>query len=134
MTKRCLILLIAAGTCVGCGSSGRKLESIAVTPTTADAQDFPDGQVQFTATGTYSSSPSIAQLDSTQVTWCVGSSDGTCAGLVNPGAAVDANGLAHCNSGFSGTATILAGVPGQAGNPDAGVPLAPFGSAQLTCP
>jgi len=134
MPGRCLVLLLVVAAACGCGSSGRKLESIAVSPATADAQDFPSGEVQFTATGTYSSSPSTAPLDSTQVTWCVGSSDGTCAGLVNPGAAVDANGLAHCNSGFTGTVTILAGVPGQAGNPDAGVPLAPFGAAQLTCP
>lgn len=48
---------------------------------------------------------------------------------------VDQNGMAQCNAGFVGTATILAG-SGAVGmmNPDQGSQFKVFGSAKLTCP
>ena len=52
----------------GCGNgSPRLLESISVTPASADAQSFPNGQVQFAAVGTYSQPPSPAPI--TQSGW-----------------------------------------------------------------
>jgi hypothetical protein len=119
---------------VGCGSS-RQLQSVTLSPATADAQNFPNGQVQFTATGTYSSSPSPVQLTSQAVTWCVGSTSGLCVGNINPGATLDQNGLAQCVPGFAGTVTILAGTGSSVMmNPDGGTQLTVFGAAQMICP
>jgi hypothetical protein len=128
-----LLPLIAFGI-VGCGGS-RKLQSVALTPASADAEDFLNGQVSFVATGTFSKPPSPAQLTSKDVMWCTGSSDGVCVGNAIPGATVDQNGLAQCSPNFTGIATILAGTASSSmGNPDAGTQLKVFGSAQLTCP
>jgi hypothetical protein len=128
-----LLSLIAFGI-VGCGSS-RKLQSVALTPASADAQNFPNGQVSFTATGTFSKPPSPAQLSSKDVMWCAGSSNGVCVGNAIPGATVDQNGVAKCSPSFTGTATILAGTASSSmANPDAGTQLKVFGSAQLMCP
>jgi len=56
-----LILTLFASLSLSCGStnqnSGRVLVAINVTPTTADAQNFPNGQVVFTATGDFSVPP-----------------------------------------------------------------------------
>jgi hypothetical protein len=128
-----LLLLVAVVTS-GCGG-GRHLQSVTLTPPAADAQNFPNGQVPFVATGTYSKAPSPVNLTSKDVLWCVGSSDGGCVGNAKPGATVDPNGVAQCNSGFTGTATVLAGTPSLVMvNPDSGPLLKVFGSAQLTCP
>jgi hypothetical protein len=119
---------------VGCGSS-RQLQSVRLSPATADAQSFPNGQVQFTATGTYSSSPSPVQLTSQDVMWCVGSTSGLCVGNVSPGATVNQNGLAQCVPTFAGTVTILAGTGSSVMMiPDTGSQLAVFGAAQMSCP
>src|SRR6202140_1684081 len=91
----------------GCGSS-RQLQSVILTPASAEAQSFPGGQIPFAASGTFSKSPSPVELTSKDVQWCVGTSTGACAGNINPGASVDQNGLAQCNAGFVGTANILA--------------------------
>jgi len=54
---------------------------------------------------------------------------------VNPAAIVDQNGLAQGVPSFTGTVTILAGTRSSGmENPDTGVQLNIFGSAQLTCP
>jgi hypothetical protein len=68
------------------------------------------------------------------VTWCVGTSNGMCAGNIATGASVDGKGVAQCRSRFSGTVTILAGKGMPPANPDGGVTLKVFGTAQLTCP
>jgi len=48
---------------------------------------------------------------------------------------VDQTGMAQCDSGFVGTATILAGTQSSVMmNPDQGSQLRIFGSAKLTCP
>ena len=119
---------------VGCGSS-RQLQSVTISPASADAQNFPNGQVSFTATGTFSKKPSPQKLTSKDVTWCGGSSSGVCVGNINPGVTVDPNGLAQCLPGFTGTVTILAGTESSSMmNPDGGSQLKIFGAAQLTCP
>jgi len=129
-----LLLSLIAIAIVGCGSS-RQLKTVALTPALADAKDFPNGQVSFAATGTFSKPPSPSQLTSKDVMWCAGSSDGVCAGNIIPGATVDQNGLAQCSPNFTGTATILAGTASSSmANPDAGTQLKVFGSAQLKCP
>jgi hypothetical protein len=57
----CMLALIAAVS-VACGTmeSTPALESITVGPASADAQAFPQGQVRFRATGTFSRPPSPA--------------------------------------------------------------------------
>jgi len=127
------LVLFAALVMSGCGSS-RQLQSVTLSPASADAQSFPGGQVPFGATGTFSKPPSPSNLTSKDVQWCVGTSTGACVGNINPGASVDQTGLAQCNSGFVGTATILAGNGGVTMNPDGGSQLKVFGSAKLTCP
>ena len=130
-----LLLSLAA---LSCGS-GRHLQSVTLQPATADAQNFPNGLVQFTATGTFSKPPSPQQLTSKDITWCMaaaGSNGGGCAGNVITGGTVDQNGMAQCLLGFSWTAVVVAGTPPKmnSGNPDGGVPLTVSGSAKLTCP
>lgn len=117
---------------LGCGT-GRELQSVAVTPAVADGQNFPNG-VAFSATGTFSKPPSPQQLTSKDVTWCVGGSDGTCAGNIAVRATVDANGVAKCVPGAVGAATILAGKSTPSMIPDEGAHMTVFGTAQLTCP
>lgn len=111
-------ILLAASFLAGCGGS----QPITVSPASADAQNFPNGIVQFTAAGV--SSP----------TWCIGSGSGQCNGNIASVATVDATGHAQCLAGQSGTATVLAGTGGRMILPDGGMQFSHFGSAQLTCP
>ncbi len=101
-----------------CGSN----QPITVSPASADAQNFPNGIVQFTATGVMSP------------TWCIGRSNGSCNGNIASIATIDINGQAQCLAGHSGSVTILAGTGGRVMNPDGGMQFSHFGSAQLTCP
>jgi hypothetical protein len=128
-----LLVLLAATLLSSCGA-GRRLESVTLSPGTADAQSFPNGQVPFAASGTYSRPPSPVPLTSNDVVWCVGA-NGVCAGNIVPGATVDQTGLAQCVPAFVGTVTILAGkASSNMVVPDGGQTLKVFGSAQLTCP
>lgn len=112
------IELLAAG----CGSSNRVIQSVTVTPATADAQNFPNGQVQFTASGTYSQPPSPVALS--QAGWSL--SEGGIATLTG-------NGLAQCVPGATGTVTVKAGVSGPcSGTGCTAVQI--VGTAQLSCP
>ncbi len=121
-----LCLFLVTGMLLACGSS-RSLQSVTVSPATAA-----NSQAQFTATGTYNTSPTSVDITAS-TTWCIGSSNGICDGNIAQGATVSA-GLAQCLSGFSGTVTVLAGQAGSMTLPDQGTPLKPYGSAQLTCP
>jgi hypothetical protein len=130
-----IILLITTG----CGSSGQ-LQTVTVTPGTADAKNFPSGQVQFAALGKYSNSSSPVPLTSREIFWCYGGPTnvatpvaGLCAGNIAQFATVDQNGLAQCSPLFQGSVFIYAGVPGQT-MPDQGTLLKLYGAAQLTCP
>ncbi len=114
---------------LGCGSH---LNSVSLSPAVADAQNFPNGQVQFSATGTYGSSSKPVPV--TNLSWCVGTTNGSCYGNIASVASVTGSGVAQCLPGAAGTATILAGSGGHAGMPDQGSTLSVFGTAQLTCP
>ena len=129
----CALLFVTSLLTAGCGSS-RQLQSVALSPATANAHDFANGQVPFSATGTFSKPPSPQRLTGSDITWCVGSSAGHCAGNINLGATVDSNGVAKCVPNFSGVATILAGKATPSINPDGESTLSVFGKAQLTCP
>lgn len=103
----------------GCGSSTpRTLQSVSVMPSVADAQDFPNGQVQFVATGIFNKPPT--RVTPFQVSaWMVNNpSTGSIA-------TIDQTGLATCVPGQSGTVTISIALPGDG-------PL--MKAATLTCP
>ena len=122
-----IAVLVLAG--LGCGSH---LSSVSLSPAVADAQNFPNGQVQFTATGTYGGSSKPVPV--TNLTWCIGSTNGGCNGNIASVATISGSGVAQCLPGATGTATVLAGSGGHARMPDGGSTLSVFGSAQLTCP
>jgi hypothetical protein len=126
-----LCLIIPTST--GCGSTNRQLQSIAVTPATADAQDFSGGIVQFSAVGNYSGS-SPAQGSISAIQWCASPGPGTC--VSQNGVTISQTGLAQCDAGSSGTWTINAdSPPTQASQPggEIGSNIV-VGSATLTCP
>ena len=133
---RCLapVLVLATFGSLSCGSSnpniGRVLLSVSVTPAAADAQSFPNGQVTFTATGTFSLPPTPAPLSfvapyggqfvvnnpaSTTIATVVSNGTGTV--------------TVQCTSGASGTVPVVAS---GAANNGSGIVIT--GSAQLTCP
>jgi hypothetical protein len=126
------LLLIAAAVTLACGSSPHILQSVTISPATADAQN---GEAQFTATGFFTGSPS--EVTPLSATW------GACSQLWQPttGVTVSSNGLARCATGASGTYAIFA-FDGNPSSTTCTVGIAcgppPCGSvantAQLTCP
>ncbi len=125
-----------------CGS-GRQLQSVSVSPASADAKNFSGGHVQFTATGTFNRSPSPSPVTSPAILWCVGEvvsganpTAGICSGNNAQFASVNQSGVAQCTSTPPGQVTtyILAGVPSKPVGIGGGQPLRLYGSAQLTCP
>jgi hypothetical protein len=132
----CLFGLAGAGAAIlSCGSSAQhQLQSITLSPATADAQQYPDGQVQFVVTGYYNTAPlTVAPLPAT---WgaCYQSSPTT-------EISINSTGGAQCGVGAVGTYVIWANDP----LPDTGVYSCPStnacgqgcvfsATAQLTCP
>src|ERR1700693_2983266 len=51
------LLLVIGTTACGSNSNPRVLQSVTATPASADAQQFPGGRVQFTATGVFNTAP-----------------------------------------------------------------------------
>ena len=126
------ILLLAAYAIalLSCGSSSNKLQSVTITPATADARNYPNGQVQFTATGTSSNGRQVKPLTAL---WSPGPP-----WTIQPFViVVDNNGLASCGSVPAGTYQIWAGAPSDPNTPVSsmkqGTPSV-SGTAQLTCP
>ena len=127
-------VLAAALAASSCGD-GRQLQSVTLVPASADAKDYPNGQIPMTATGNFNKPPSPVLLTSNDIVWCVGTSTGTCNGNIASSVTVDVNGVAQCSLGQTGTATVLAGKPSStAVTPDGPSQLKVFGSAQVTCP
>jgi hypothetical protein len=111
-----------------CGDN-RSLQSVSITPAVASSK------TQFTATGIYNQAPTSVNITHT-VAWCVGSSNGICAGNILPGATVNV-GLAQCVTGFTGNVIRLGGAEGGCNDARYWLKLNPFGTAhtaQLTCP
>jgi hypothetical protein len=129
------LLVLIAAMALACSTS-RLAQSVTVSPTTADAQDFADGQVQFTATGYYNQEPS--PVTPLTATWGVCSQNGN-----QNGVSVNASGLAQCGRGATGTYKVKVFASVQ--NPSRGVCTVDLpcggegcgqvvGTAQLTCP
>jgi hypothetical protein len=88
-------LLTVAVITLACGSSGpRTLQSISITPATAE------GEAQFTATGYYNHQPSPVSPITASWEACL-------QGEPTSGVSVSSNGLAQCSTGASGTYTIF---------------------------
>jgi len=89
----------------GCGSSSntRMLVSLSATPATADAQNYPNGQVQFVATGTYNKPP-IKVTPQLVTSWQI---------IPNTMATITQNGLAECVAGQTGTGSVAIAVAGD---------------------
>jgi hypothetical protein len=132
-----LAFLVALATLISsCSSSdpnsGRVLYSISVTPATADAQTFPNGQVTFTASGMFSVAPSPAAL--TFAAPYAGQFN--VANPTNPPESIatvvstgDSSVTVQCAPGATGTVQVVASA--FANN---GTNTVVTGSAQLTCP
>ncbi len=133
-----LVLVVAAIflTTVSCGGSSmmmssRQLQSITISPTSADAMNFPNGMVRFTAMGTYNMAPMTANPP---VLWSLGSPFSL--QPIPAGVSIDANGVAQC-SGFIGMITIEATSPMDPNIPVSQMSMNTLnvvGMAQLTCP
>lgn len=124
-----LLLAAVLGPAVnGCGTNSmRVLQSMTVTPPTADAAKSPGGKVQFTATGTFSRPPSPAVVPFVEPytgSWTVS----------NPAVAtISQSGLAQCVPGAAGTVDVKAIASANSAGMGA-MSIAVTGTATLTCP
>ncbi len=122
---------------ISCGGSsmslqGRQLQSITVTPMSADAKNSSTGMVQFSAMGHFNMAPMSAM---TPVTWSIGNPMSSAA--VPAGVSINSvTGVAQC-SGFMGTVTVMATAPMNPSMPMSqmsNMTMNVSGTAQLTCP
>lgn len=129
-------ITVAAALLISCATSNpyasRVLLSIAVTPETADAATYPNGQVTFTAAGTFSLSPSPAPIPAAAPY----SGEILVSNPTNPAATIatiistgNSTAIVQCAPGASGTVPIIASA--SANN---GTAIEITGSANLTCP
>jgi hypothetical protein len=127
-----LFLVAVALETLGCGMSNRRvLQSMTISPASADAQNFPKGQVQFTATGFFSKPPSPQQM-TFQPPYFGG-------WLLTPNgqfpvASISQTGLAQCIAGQSGTSTVIATAASNAGIGTEMTAVEVRATATLTCP
>jgi hypothetical protein len=125
----CVPLILIALMMLAC-SGNRQLQSITVAPASADAMNS-NGEVQFTATGTYSDGSKVSPLTAL---WTINSP-----WVLTPvpiGVSVDSAGLGQC-TGYVGTVTIFATAPADPGKPLAKMTMTTkqvSATAQLTCP
>jgi hypothetical protein len=135
-----LALVLAASLALSCGTGSENagsqnqdpLVSVTLSPGTADARDYPNGQVQFVATGFYiNPSRTVSPLSAA---W------GTCYQEASTSEiSVTAGGMAQCAPGAVGTFTVWADDPplsNVACNAITACGGGCFvaGTAQLTCP
>ena len=118
------VLLAAEFAASGCGNGGpRVLQSISVTPASADAQNFTNHQVQFTALGNYSQPPSPSEI--TPTGWS----------LSDPRVAtIGMSGLAQCKSGALAVVTVRAFACCAPCSGTGCTAAQLLGTAQLSCP
>ncbi len=128
-------LVLAAAVALSCGSSAHIPQSVVVSPAAVNAQDFPSGDVQFTATVYYNTKPS--PVSPAPASWNACSQEGP-----TDGVSVSNSGVAQCAAGARGTFTIYAfvanpafkGVCASSSLPCGGTCGGVVGMAQLTCP
>lgn len=129
-------ITLAAVTLVSCGktdpNAGRVLLSITVTPATADAATYPNGQVMFTATGTFSVTPSPAPIPATAPysgEILVSNPSNPATTIATVVATGNSTATVACQPGASGTVPIVASA-----SSNNGTAITITGSATLTCP
>jgi hypothetical protein len=133
LTLSVLALVLAASFALSCGASQGpgQLQSITLSPTIADAKDYPHG-VPFTATGIYVNPSHTVTPQSAD--W------GACyQGAATDGISVSTGGTAQCANGATGTYTVFAF---DLSNPSCSAAINAcggggctiVGTAQLTCP
>ena len=127
---------VLAAISLSCGSSGG-LKSVTITPATADAQSFPNAQVQFTAMGTYSGqaqSVAVNALWWNSQPWIIAPS---AAPTPAPAITIDSNtGIATCLN-LTGTFTVWATAPKNQSTPVSQMTKSTpqvTATAQMTCP
>jgi hypothetical protein len=142
----CVGFLVLLGlVAIGCGHSllggaisSHQIVALTISPATADAKNYPGGQVPFVATGTYKTPPiTVSPLPAN---WGVIDQGGEQTTEVS----ITANGLVQCGSEAAGSYTVGAWVLLFATPPPVSCNVAtPFGNpcgdsilatAQLTCP
>jgi hypothetical protein len=126
-------ILLVTVSCGGMSTmmSNRQLQSITVTPASADAMSFTAGMVHFTAMGTYNMAP---MTGNPPVLWSLGNPFS--AQPVPAGVSIDASGVARC-TGFVGMVTVEATSPMDPNMPVSQMNMNTMnvaGMAQLTCP
>jgi len=130
-----LALVLAAALALSCGTGSQNqdpLVSVTLSPATADAADYPNGQVQFVATGYYiNPSRTVSPLTAA---W------GTCYQEASTSeVSVTAGGVAQCAPGAVGTFTVWADDPPLPNVACTAITACGggcfvAGTAQLTCP
>lgn len=126
---KALLVVVSVASVLGCGSS-RKLKSIIINPATADAQQYPGGQVQFTASGTYTDGSKVNPLP---VKWSGGQPWTQMPWIIQ----LDSNGLASCGNAQSGVYNVFATAPLDPSSPVSQMNMSTpqlTATAQLTCP
>jgi hypothetical protein len=123
--------LITAVQLTGCGLTNHKLESISVSPSSADALEH-GGSVQFVATGHYDGPPYT--VEPLTVMWTIDNPPwGGSTQSVD--VSIDSKGLARCAPGAFAGHTVLAIAPAD---PNAALSAtgedAVIGTADITCP
>jgi len=122
------LVLVSASCGSGSSMSGSQLQSITVNPPTADAQNYPDGEVPFEATGNYINP--AHKVTPLSARWVACSQNAP-----TSDATVSDSGVAQCASGAEGTYQINAFVMTNCNLITAcGGGCTVVGSAQLTCP
>jgi hypothetical protein len=136
---RCIVILVltfSAAALLCCGkinpNDGRVLTSISVTPVTADAQSFPNGQVTYTATGTFSLPPlsgPISPASPYNGSFVVDNpASETIANIVSSDAGLGTI-TVQCAAGAIGDVEVT-----ESASANNGTSIVVAGNAQLTCP
>ena len=131
-TSGLLLILLLVAVHIGCSAMSssaqrRVLQSMTITPSNAQAQNFPQGQVQFTATGMFSQAPSPATVP------FVVPYSGTWSTSHSNIATINQTGLAECVPGASGTVTVEAIASTNSAN-GTQMSTAVSATAKLSCP
>jgi len=140
--------LLGAAASLACGTSrsdAHLIQSLTVSPTSADAQNYPGGKIPFAATGHYNTAPmTVSPLKANWNPYAEQIWNGSVTYVPANGAiSVDSSGVAQCAATASGTYAVLAwtiqdpnlsggcGSMNSFGEPGCNVVQ---GMAQLTCP
>jgi hypothetical protein len=140
------LLVLAAAITLACGSSPTAsnnngcgpttgpnttgtLQSITLCPAVADAQNYPEGQVQFIATGIYNTAP-IQVTPLKTYGWAACQANTPTTDVI-----VSSAGVAQCQPGASGVYSVFSSVATECEHVGpCGTGCMVSGYAQLTCP